>query len=184
MIEKIKKELENINTRKDKIKFLINKIQETKNKKLIIQLEEILNQVIQEESLEERIELPQQQIDIPKRDLEKRESLQERVPQETKKQDFFERVDYSRAINYNSERERLLKGLSVDPTRRETIQNLNLTTSEIKDYFGSKSQEYLRRTPDNVKKVEVNEIEKPTFEIPEMLKRKKLNTQDVKYEIT
>nr|MBA4405588.1 hypothetical protein [Nanoarchaeum sp.] len=183
MIEKIKKELEKITKKEERIKFLMDKIKSTKDKKLIIQIEEILNQIIQEESLEERIQIPQQQIDIPKRELEKRESLQEKLPQEEKKQDFFQKINYTRNVNYDAERERMIRDLSVNPTRRDAISNLNLSTAEIRNYFEPKPQNY--STTDETRAIKSTDFERfKSFEIPEMLKRRKPKTEDIKYEIT
>lgn len=184
MIEKIKKQLEKIYDKKEKIKFLMTKIKETKDKKLIIQIEILLNEIIETESLEERIQIPQQQIDVPKRELEKAESLQQGVPEETKKEDFFERINYVRGINYDSERERLIRELSVSPLRRDSISNLNLSAAEIRNYFNTERQEYIRKDEANVKSIRVSEIERTSFEIPEILKRRKLRTEDIKYELT
>lgn len=184
MIDKIIKELEKIDSRKEKINFLMNKIKDTKDKKLIIQIEKILNQIIEEESLEERIQIPQQQIEIPKRDLERRENLQEKLPQDEKK-DFFEKINYSRAVNYDSERERLIKDLSINPLRRDAITSLNLSAAEIRNYFEPKAQQNSYSTTEAAKSVRVSEIERSQgFGIPEMLKRKKPRTEDIKYELT
>ena len=144
MINKIKKELENISTTKEKIKFLMIKLKEINDKKIKQQIEEIVNQLIEMEDLEERVLIKQEHIETsPRRPAVSvlEDQLPTLLPRRRVQEETTEKIDYkiSKGNKYNPAGS--LEVERRDPTKKDTIQELNLTPLKVEEMYESQSRQ-------------------------------------------
>jgi hypothetical protein len=192
MINKIKKELEKISTTKEKIKFLMIKLREIDDKTIKKQIEEIVNQLIEREDLEERVEIRQEYIETsPIRPAVSvlEDQLPTLIPKRRAPEIETEKVDYKIAKSGSKyEPVEVLEVTKGDPTRKDTITESNLTPLNVGEMYESQSvqedQRYInnQEVRDEMQVIQTERIEQSDrTATEEQLKRDKL---DIKYKLT
>jgi len=200
MIKEIKKELEKIPVKKDQIKFLVDKLNKTKDKELKDQIQNLINEIIKEEDLEERIEIQQQPV-VPVK-IRKFESEIQEQPAQTRsrieeKEDEPKIINYqtaaTRIVDYNTQVRELSTSLETsNPIQRDPASNL--TRAQMVDAFYElqerkvKNQGYMTaheemelfKLPDPVDPIEIH---KQGFNVLDILQRKKDQHIKPKYEL-
>ena len=190
MIDKIKKELEKIPTTKEKIRFLMIKLKEISDKKIKQQIEEIVNQLIEQEDLEERIEIRQQHIETnPRRPAVSilEDQLPTIIPRRNRKESTG-KVEY-KVVSSGSKYEpaQSLEVATGNPTQRDPLKELNLTALSVEEMYETKpSQEDTRYTNNRQVREEMQAFqlerlsESKGTTTQEQLKKSKI---DLKYEL-
>lgn len=139
MIEKIKKELEKIPTTKEKIKFLMIKLKEIDDKKIRSQIEAIVNQLIEQENLEDRVEIRQEHIETnPLRPAVSvlEDQLPTLVPRRKQLEEESEKVDYK--ISTKGSKYEPAESLEVEsgnPLEQDKSHALNLTPLKVEEMY-------------------------------------------------
>lgn len=93
-INEILKKLEKITDTKEKIAFLMRELKKINDKKIQKQVETILQQIIDQENLEERITLKQPEIQITRKSAQPLEKILPQRRMITKQEEEIEKVDY------------------------------------------------------------------------------------------
>ena len=188
-MEEILKKLEKIEERKDKIKFLVIELKKAKNKKLKEQIEIIIDQLVKEENLEERIELKQPLQGKPERTF-RLQTLEEQLPQIVTRREGAEpeKVDYKIKKGTNYETIDSLE-TSTDPTKKDMTGDLNLAPTKVEEIYDSQSaQEDPKYTNQKQNREEMEALQaerletQQSFTTQDILKRKKPKEIEVKYE--
>jgi len=189
MIKKILKKLEKIKERKDKIKFLVKELKKTKDKKLKTQIEAIIDQLVEEENLEERIELKQPLQGRQERTF-RLQTLEEQLPKIVTRRGGAEpeKVDYKIKKGTNYETIDSLE-TSTDPTKKDISSELNLAPTKVEEIYESQSaQDDPKYTNQKQNREEMEALQTERLETQQslttqdILKRKKPKEIEVKYE--
>lgn len=182
VIKEILKQLEKITETKEKISFLMQELKKTKDKKLQEQIEMLLEQIIDQESLEERITLRQPEIQTPKRQLQ---TLEQQLPQQrfigNKKEDGSEKVDYKLfqgEENYQTGVKS--KANVIDPLEN----NPNKPGIDINPYKENTDEIY--QSQQDIREIQSQRLDESNkgFSTEEILRRQKLKHEETKYEFT
>ncbi|MBT7238296.1 hypothetical protein HN865_05615 [Candidatus Woesearchaeota archaeon] len=182
VIKEILKQLEKITKTKEKISFLMKELKKTKNNKLKQQLELLLEQIIDQESLEERITLRQPEIQTKKPQFQ---TLEQQLPQQRfirkQEEDDVEKVDYKLfqgEENYHTGVKS--KANTIDPLQ----DNPNKLGVDINPYKENTGEAY--QTKQDVREIQAQRLDESNkdFSTEEILKRQKLKHEDTKYEFT
>jgi hypothetical protein len=181
VIKEILKQLEKITITKEKIAFLMNELKKTEDKKLQEQLQLLLEQIIEQENLEERITLRQPEIQTPKRQFQ---TLEQQLPQQRfvrkQEEDKTEKVDYKLfqgEENYQTGVKSNIRG--ADPLE----DNPNKQRIDITPYKENTGEVY--QTQQDIREIQSKKIEESNdFSTEAILKRQKLKHEETKYEFT
>ncbi len=177
VIEKILKKLENITDTKEKIAFLIRELKEIDDKKLQKQLEIILQQIMDQENLEERITLKQPEIRI----RQTIKTLEEQLPKTRfvrKQEKEEEKIDYKLfegEKNYSTGVESNANIIN-DPL----ANNPNKPLVELTPYKENTDNYKTQQENLDIETRNLDESNKD-FSTESILKRKKLEQQDTMY---
>ena len=182
VIKEILKQLEKITKTKEKIAFLMEELKKANDKKLKQQIEILLEQVIDQESLEERITLRQPEIQAPKQQFQ---TLEQQLPQQKfirkQEEDEQEKVDYKLfkgEENYQTGVKS--KANTIDPLQ----DNPNKLGVDINPYKENTGETY--QTQQDIREIQAQRIDESNkdFSTEEIIKRQKLKHEDTKYEFT
>ena len=183
VIKEILKQLEKITKTKEKIAFLMKELKKAKNTQLKKQIEILLQQVIDQENLEERVTLQQPESQTKKRQI-RLQTLEEQLPQPRfvrGKEEEPEKVDYKLfqgEENYQTGVKS--KANVVDPLQ----DNPNKSGIEVTPYKENTDEIY--QSQQDIREIQSQRIDESPkdFSTEEIIKRQKLKHEDTKYEFT
>ncbi|MCD4759774.1 hypothetical protein K8R33_02720 [archaeon] len=189
MIEKIKKDLEDIYEKKEQIKYLLKKLKATKNKELQVQIKEIINQVMSDENLEDRIQIQQPNIDVQTRKFEAPELPKTQRIQEKEEKEKLPEITYDTAIqNYHTQVQEVRDALMTkNPTERDTLTNLNISRTEsVRPYMAAPERQTRQYDPQREPTPDFQfqaPLSSPSMDIIDILQRQKQHHFKPKYEL-
>lgn len=144
MLKRIEKKLEKITDKKEQIKYLLTELKKTKDKKVQDEIKGLINEIVQEEDLEERINIQAPNIEVPTRKFET-PTLPEisRETQREEREDELPEVTYDRITpDYIAHMEEVRESLlTVNPTERDILSVLDLPRARITENYELRTEQ-------------------------------------------